>query len=78
MNNEAKIRAVNSRVKELRPCEWCKTPFSALKVARFCSNRCRQAAKYARQKGTHKACTECGKTFMITHGNQEKCSDCRK
>lgn len=31
-------------------CPVCGQTFTALKTARFCSNRCRQAAKYQRQK----------------------------
>jgi predicted nucleic acid-binding Zn ribbon protein len=31
-------------------CAVCGTSFTALRTARYCSNRCRQAAKYARSK----------------------------
>jgi predicted nucleic acid-binding Zn ribbon protein len=31
-------------------CPICGQVFEGLKTAKFCSNRCRQAAKYQRQK----------------------------
>lgn len=31
-------------------CAWCKTSFVAVKSAVYCSNSCRQKAKYARKK----------------------------
>lgn len=37
-------------------CPICGIEFQALKIAKFCSNRCRQAAKYARKKAG--ACQE--------------------
>ena len=75
--SEVKYTGGRAQKRTLKKCEWCRNPFKALAFSRFCSNRCRQAAKNARNRGTHKACTACGTTFMVTHGNQVKCSDCR-
>jgi len=33
-------------------CAVCGIEFQALKTAKYCSNRCRQAAKYQRSKAT--------------------------
>lgn len=39
-----------SRTRAAKDCAVCGTEFTAIKTAKFCSNRCRQAAKYARSK----------------------------
>lgn len=38
------------RPKVPHACPVCGKTFTALKTARYCSNRCRQAAKYQRLK----------------------------
>lgn len=38
------------RVRVLHTCPNCSNDFTGIKKARYCSERCRQAAKYARQK----------------------------
>lgn len=35
---------------ERQPCEVCGVEMDALAVQRYCSNRCRQRAKYARRR----------------------------
>lgn len=65
-----------------KPCEWCEAEMEVVPRGihiRFCSNRCRQAAKYARVKGTHKFCENCGKTFKFKLESQRTCSPkCRR
>ena len=38
-------------------CPVCGKSFTALKTARYCSNACRQKAKYRRGKGAHRGAT---------------------
>ena len=39
-----------ARTRAPKECASCGAEFTAIKTAKFCSNRCRQAAKYARSK----------------------------
>ena len=38
------------RERKIHDCQWCGKQFEAIRIAKYCSNRCRQAAKYNRQK----------------------------
>ena len=51
-----KKRAAQREVVE-HTCEWCGKKFHALKIAVFCSNRCRQANKYAQVKAKREGVT---------------------
>ena len=40
------------RKKVTKECEQCGEEMTKLRTAKYCSNRCRQAAKYQRQKAS--------------------------
>ena len=40
------------RKKVTKNCEWCDEEMTKIKTAKYCSERCRQAAKYARKKAS--------------------------
>ncbi|MBT6757808.1 MAG: hypothetical protein HOA84_05735 [Candidatus Jacksonbacteria bacterium] len=43
-----------SRTRVLKACECCRRPFNGLKIAVYCSESCRQKAKYQRTKARTK------------------------
>ena len=50
--NAAALAALNQRIPHT--CPVCGKTFTGLKIARYCSNRCRQANKYAKTKAGKK------------------------
>lgn len=56
MNPDAANIAL-ARIRQHKPCRCCGRDFVGLKIARYCSESCRQKAKYQRGKGenTHRA-----------------------
>jgi hypothetical protein len=76
MNRFQKAVAAREAQRVSKPCNWCEQDFKALKISKFCSNRCRQAAKNARAKGTHKLCP-CGRTFDAADKRRKFCGECR-
>jgi len=53
MNNAAQLASM--RLQLLKQCDVCHAEFKAIKIARYCSEKCRQRAKYLRKKSSSTA-----------------------
>lgn len=75
-HREHGARTWEGREAENRVCEWCNAVFQTLdrkKATRFCSNKCRAAARRASGvDDERRACVSCGRGFVVNRYSKVK------
>ena len=66
------------RIQTLKACNYCGQDFIGGRLAKYCSDACRQATHYyCTHLGTHKKCKNCGAVFEPDRKNGVHCEACR-